>query len=131
MARYLNPKPAQLLDQPPELRPAGGNLLSDLGTAHHHSSVFHQQPHDAPKPNVSRSMGGIISRGRACLGRSRTLACTSCSRFLNAGIMRERERNHKRRSQSLQAGTTRMLMSAACGECVIRPTEMKSTPVSA
>ena len=129
MARNVDSQRAQLLDQAPNFRAAGRNLFRNLGAAHHHHRVLHQQAHDVPQANV----GGL-----RFVGSSRSLARRDsphaiCAGLSDEGIMRESRPNNNvpRCRRSLYAATTRRLISAAWVECVSRPTEIKSTPASA
>ncbi len=90
--------------------------------------MLHQQAHDAAEAEI----GGLGLVRCRHFGPRRLLA--NCAGLGDAEIMRESRRNNNLRFfalEGLQAGTTRMLISTAWGECVSSPTEIKSTPVSA
>src|SRR5579862_829997 len=151
MSGNFNSQRAQLLHQPPHLGTAGADLVGDLGSAHHHGGVFHQQSHNAPKTHIRALRCGIVGPRAA---RPLTfLRTTACGVFRDAGIMRERDGKNKCDGEwgsspaglgrcttggtpvlhflSGYAGITRKLISTAAAEWVSAPTEMKSTPVSA
>ncbi len=83
MARNIHTQAPQLLNQTPDFGAVGRNLLGDLGSADHHSGVFHQQTDDAAQPEIGRLW--LVRRG--CFGPRRLLA--SCAVLWDAEIMRE------------------------------------------
>jgi len=110
MTRHVNPKPAQLLNQPPNFRPAGRDFLSDLSSANHQGSVLHQQANNNSQPQVSRQVlmrrkpvwnklvwrGHSCPRGFACCGYPcpRIPALPICPSLCDAEIIRESPRNN-------------------------------------
>src|ERR1700692_3048566 len=88
VTNYSHTQAAQLLDESPDFGTVGGNFLRNLGSAHNHRRVLHEEAEDPAKADV----GGIAGfRGWGpCFN-------TSCFWFLDAGIMRERGEKHKQR----------------------------------
>src|SRR5215471_5458021 len=67
MSRDINPKPAQLLDQPPDFGAASADLLCDLRAADYYGRVVAKQANDAAQSGVGGCMNGASSasfRGR-------------------------------------------------------------------
>jgi hypothetical protein len=68
---------------------------------------------------------------RRCTSKAQKYICSEIRNLRMEGFASEKTFYGVRSYGICQAGTTRMLMSTARGECVSKPTEMKSTPVSA
>ena len=82
MSGNLNSQRAQLLYQAPHLGAAGTNLVGNLGAAHDHGGVVHQQAHNPPQTQVRPLRRGIVWP-RAT--RPRNLAgISACGFFRNA-----------------------------------------------
>jgi hypothetical protein len=90
VAGDIDTKAAKLLDQTPDFRAVRGNLLGNLGAAHHDGRVLHQQAHDATEAQVS----GLRLVRRGHFGPRRLPA--NCAGLGDAEIMRESPRNNKR-----------------------------------
>ena len=72
---------AQLLYQTPHLGAARTNLVGNLGAAHDHGSVVHQQAHNPPQAQI-RPLRRRIAWPRAT--RPRSLPEFDCGFFRNA-----------------------------------------------
>src|SRR4029077_9357999 len=70
----------QLLDEPPDFRAAGSDLVANLGAADHDRGVVHQYANDAAETDI----GPLRRYGGACL------AGASWGRFGDAGIITSR-----------------------------------------
>jgi hypothetical protein len=54
MSSNIHTQPAQLLNQPPNFRPARPDLFRNLRAADDNGGVVHKQAHDAAQANVRR-----------------------------------------------------------------------------
>jgi hypothetical protein len=79
MPGNFNSQTAQLLYQAPHLRAARTNLVGNLGAAHDHGSVVHQQAHNPPQAQVSPLWRGSCGRGRLARAVFRTFGCVASS----------------------------------------------------
>jgi hypothetical protein len=52
MSGHVYSQAAQLLNEAPDFGAVGGNVLRDLGPAHDHRGVSHEQAHDLAKADV-------------------------------------------------------------------------------
>src|SRR5271163_3852828 len=121
MPRDIHTQPAQLLNEPPDFRPARPHLLGNLGAADDDGRVAHKQANNMPQANIGRLVhqrqaasfcgcrdGGIItSRWPARAGTDSAAAFES------------------------YVAVARKLIFTATADCVSAPTEMKSAPASA
>ncbi len=66
MSGDLDAQFAQLLHQPPHLRPAGSDLFCNLGPADNDGGVLGQQPHNPPQSRIRplRCVCLTVGRGR-------------------------------------------------------------------
>ena len=96
MPGNFNSQSAQLLYQAPHFGAARTNLVGDLGAAHDHGSVVHQQTHNPPQAQVRPLRRGIVWP-RATRPRSLPES-PSVASFVMQRIMRERERKNKSRT---------------------------------
>jgi hypothetical protein len=90
MPRHVYSQAPQLLDKPPHFRASRGNLLRDLGPAHYHHRMLHQQAYNSPETNIGRWLR--MSRRRLL---PRGFAPLHWSLFRDAGIIRELPSNNK------------------------------------
>jgi hypothetical protein len=58
MSSYIYAQPAQLLNQPPNFRPARPDFFRNLGAADNNGGVAHEQAHDAAEANIRRLVHG-------------------------------------------------------------------------
>lgn len=90
MSGDVDTHPAQLLNQPPDLRPARGNLFRDLRTADHNGCVLHQEPNDLSEPQIGWLQMWPRRALRNCyMDSCPRLTITNCAGLGDAGIIRE------------------------------------------
>src|SRR5271155_1156990 len=133
MPSDIHAQPAQLLNQPPNFRPAGPDLFGNFRAADDHGSVAHQQTDNAAEANVGRFVygGETAGFGGGCDGG---IITSRWSFVVGNRIPNDptgRTTSDRRPTTGFQAGVTLKLISTAVNDCVSAPTEMKSTPVSA
>jgi hypothetical protein len=58
MSSDIHAQPAQLLNQPPNFRPARPDLFGNFRAADDHGRVAHEQAHDAAEANIGRFVHG-------------------------------------------------------------------------
>ena len=88
VAGYIDSQTSQLLNETPDFRPAGRNLLRDLGAADDDRRVSHQQAHDQAETGIR-----LLRRWREGYG-ARGRAPANCAAFADVEIMRESRRNN-------------------------------------
>ena len=88
MPRDLNSQRAQLLNQSPDLRAIGADLVGDLGAADDDGGVVHEQPDDPPQAQIRPLRRRLCGAGAPA--RERCLEFRPVAAFLMRGIMRER-----------------------------------------
>ena len=89
----LNSQRAQLLHQTPDFGAASANLVGNLGAAHDHGSVIHQQAHNPPQTQIRPLRRRLVWSRR--LARAVLLESGSVASFVMQRIMRERDRKNK------------------------------------
>ena len=70
MPRDIDAQATQLLNQPPYLRPTGGNFLCNLGAADDDRRMLHQQANDQPQPRISLRHVARSTPVRDCVRRT-------------------------------------------------------------
>src|SRR5271157_4142545 len=130
MSSDIHAQPAELLNQPPNFRPARPDLVGNFRAADDNGSVAHEQADDAAQANICRLVYGRQAasfRGGGDGGNySESLVVEAVvSRWSLAnetvGDPVPRTTDDQRLTTGFYAGVTRRLISTAVDDCVSAP----------